>query len=179
MNDTQNPLAMMMAGRHYLLATDGSCNPNPGTGGWGVVIQLKEAAEVIRQRALAGQGEVMISTNNQMEMTAAIRGLEKLAEPLPIIVMSDSEYVVLGMTGRLEKWKASGWRTSGGPVKNRELWEQLDQLSQGRQIEWVWQRGHVGHDLNETADRLASAAASGKYPHGERSVKKARPELFW
>ena len=92
--------------------------------------------------------------------------------------MSDSEYVIVNKTERMDKWKADGWRNSGGWVKNCDLWEELDQLCQPLTIEWVWQRGHVGHDLNETADKLANKAALGKYPHGERSVKKAHPELF-
>lgn len=165
-------------GRHYVVATDGACKGNPGTGGWGLVIQLKDGAEVIRQRALAGQGEVMVSTNNRMEMTAAVQALEKLAEPLPVILMSDSEYVVLGMTERLPKWKANGWKTSSGPVKNLELWEQLDQLSAGRTIQWVWVRGHNGHSLNEMANTLADQGAVGMFPNGEKSVRKRYPTWF-
>ncbi|WDR00863.1 ribonuclease HI [Devosia sp. J2-20] len=179
MTNQEKNVASITRGRHYLLGTDGACKGNPGTGGWGVVIQLKDGDQVLHQRALAGQGEVMISTNNQMELTAPVRGLERLAEPLPAVVLSDSEYVVLGMTGRLEKWKAAGWRNSGGLVKNKELWRQLDQLCQKRAVEWVWQRGHVGHDLNEVADQLASNGASGRYRRGERSVKHRHPDWFW
>lgn len=179
MNDAQTdlPSTPAITGRHYLIAADGACKGNPGKGGWGVVIQLKYGESIVRQRALAGQK--MDTTNNRMELMAAIKGLERVREPLPIIVISDSKYVVLGMTERLERWKTAGWRNSGGWVKNCDLWEELDQLSQPLTIEWEWQRGHVGHDLNETADQLADKAALGKYPHGERSVKKAHPRLFW
>ena len=166
-------------GRHYVLATDGACKGNPGTGGWGVVIQLRDGDEIIRQRALAGQGEVMISTNNQMELTAVIRGLEALAEALPIIVRSDSEYFVRGMTEWLPGWKARGWKTaSRKPVENRELWERLDQISEGKPIEWVWVRGHNGDGMNEVADTLASNAALGVYLAGDKAVRKRHPEWF-
>lgn len=178
MTNQQDRLATILAGRHYQLATDGACKGNPGTGGWAVVVQLKDGKEVLRQRVLAGQGEVMISTNNQMEMTAALRGLERLTEPLPVIVVTDSEYVITSAAG-LRKWKAAGWRNSSGPVKNKELLEELEQMTEGREVEWVWQRGHVGHELNEVADRLASDAALGRYRNGETSVKKRHPELFW
>lgn len=127
-----SPLAKQ---RHYVLATDGACKGNPGTGGWGVIIQLKDGAEVIRQSALAAQGEVMISTNNQMELMAVVEGLKRLAEDLPIVVRTDSEYVVKGATEWLDGWQARGWRGSSGPVKNRELWENLDQLISEKQVE--------------------------------------------
>ena len=169
----------LMGRRHYVIATDGSCNPNPGTGGWGAVIQLREGETVLRQRAVAGQGEMMTSTNNKMEMTAALRGLEVLAEPLPVTIISDSEYVINGMTGGLEKWKAAGWKNSKGPVKNQELWEQLDRLSRVHAVEWVWQRGHVGHDLNEIAHQLASNGAQGMYRSGVKSVRRRHPDWFW
>lgn len=178
MTHPQDTIDALTTGRHYLIATDGSCKGNPGTGGWGCIIQLKDGDEVVRQRALAGQGEVMISTYSKMALTAAIEALGHLSEPLPALVMSDSEYVVAGMTGRLDKWKADHWRNSSGPVPNRELWEQLDQLSQGRQLVWEWVRGHSGHPLNELADHLASLGARGKFSNGERSVRRYRPEWF-
>jgi len=176
---TSSPTTIDLSGRHYVIATDGSCNPNPGTGGWGAVIQLKEGDEVLKQRALAGRGEVMISTNNKMAMTAPVMALQRLVEPLPVIIMSDSEYVVQAMNGRLETWKAAGWRNSGGPVKNRGLWEQLDQLCHGRTMQWVWVKGHAGHDLNEKAYQLADNAAAGKYPYGEKSVMRRHPSWFF
>lgn len=165
--------------RHYVLATDGACKGNPGTGGWGVIIQLRDGHEVIRQTALAAQGEVMISTNNQMELLAVVNGLERLAEGIPAVVRSDSEYVVKGATEWLDGWKMRGWKGSSGPVKNRELWERLDQLICERRVEWVWVRGHDGDQLNEMADELASNAALGLYRSGARSVKKRHPGWFW
>lgn len=178
MTEQEQRLASISAGRHYLLATDGACKGNPGTGGWGVIIQLKDGSEVLRQRALAGQGEVMISTNNQMELTPVLKGLEKLIEPLPVIIISDSRYVI-NSASSLGQWKAAGWRNSSGEVKNLELWQQFDQLSQGKELEWVWERGHAGHDLNEIADTLANNGAMGAYPNGEASVKRRHPEWFW
>lgn len=178
MTEQQTRIAAIKAGRHYQITTDGSSKPNPGTGGWAVVVQLKEGELVLRQRALAGQGEVMISTNNQMEMTAVLRGLERLTETLPVIIVTDSEYVI-NSAASLHTWKAAGWRNSGGAVKNQRLWEQLDQRLEGLDVEWVWQRGHVGHKLNEVANQLAGAAAIGRYPNGETSVKKRHPDLFW
>ncbi len=165
-------------GRHYLIATDGACKGNPGTGGWGVVIQLRGGAEVLRQRALAAQGEVMISTNNKMEMMAAISGLEAVVEDIPVIVLSDSQIVVKGMTEWLEGWKAKNWKGSKGPVENRELWERLDQLSTGKDISWHWVKAHNGHPINEMADTLASNAAKGMYLAGPKTVKKQHPEWF-
>lgn len=174
-NDAQDQYAL---GRHYVLATDGACKGNPGTGGWGAVLQLRDGAEVLRQRVLAGRGEIMISTNNQMELTAAIRGLDALVEDIPTIVLSDSEYVVLGMTGRLEKWRSNGWKSSNGPVKNRAMWEQLDTVSRPKKISWVWVKGHNGHPLNEIADIAANNAARGMYLRGAAPVRKRHPEWF-
>jgi ribonuclease HI len=164
-------------GRHYLIATDGACKGNPGTGGWGAIIQLKDSAEVVRQRPIAGQGEVMISTNNQMELTAAIRALDAIAEPLPITIISDSRYVIDGATN-LPKWKANSWRNTGGVVANKELWSELDQLLEARPVTWIWQRGHEGHGLNEIAHQLSSNAAEGLYPLGVRSLRKRHPGWF-
>lgn len=164
--------------RHYVIATEGSCTPNPGTGGWGAVIQLKMGSDILKQRVLAGQGEVMISTNNKMELTALIMALHALAEPLPVIILTDSQYVVQGMTEGLAKWKPAGWRNSRGPVKNRDLWEQLDQASTGRTIQWVWVKAHAGHALNEMADQLAENAAAGKYQNDHSAVKKLHPDWF-
>lgn len=178
MTEQQTRIEAIKAGRHYQLTTDGSCKPNPGTGGWAVIVQLKEGEEILRQRVLVGQGEVMISTNNQMEMTAVLRGLERLTEPLPVIVVTDSEYVIKSAAS-LQTWKAAGWRNSSGAMANQGLWEQLDQKLEVLDVQWVWQRGHVGHELNEVAHKLASAAAVGSYPNGETSVKRRHPDLFW
>lgn len=164
-------------GRHYLIATDGACKGNPGTGGWGAIIQLKDGPEVVRQRPIAGQGEVMISTNNQMELTAVIQALEALAEPLPVVIISDSRYVIDGAKN-LPKWKAKGWRTTNGAVANKELWTAMDQLLETKSVSWIWQRGHDGHYLNDLADELSSNAALGHYPRGTKSLKTKHPGWF-
>lgn len=119
----------------------------------------------------------MISTNNQMELTAVIRALEAVAEPLPVIIISDSRYVIDGAKN-LPKWKAKGWRTTNGAVANKELWMVLDQLLETKSVSWVWQRGHDGHYLNGLADELSSNAALGLYPYGTKSVKTKHPKWF-
>lgn len=163
-------------GRHYVVATDGACKGNPGTGGWGAVIQLREDITILRQRCIAGQE--LFTTNNRMELQAAIEALACLKKPLPAIVISDSEYLVLGMTERLQAWKAAKWKNSGGPVKNRELWEQLDAFHEKRpELEWVQVSGHSNHALNEVADTLASNAARGMYLSGPKSIEKKH--RFW
>lgn len=168
------------SGRHYIIATDGSCNPNPGTGGWGVVIQLKQGDEVLKQRALAGQGEVMISTNNKMELTAPIKGLGRLRElTTPVLVLCDSNYVINGITSWLPNWKANNWKRKAGPVENQDLWQQLDQACEGKAIEWRKVKGHAGHKLNEMADILAGNATQGFYPLGEWSVMDRHNSWFF
>lgn len=144
-----------------------------------MVIQLKEGDEVVRQQALAGQGEVAISTNNKMELTAPIKGLSKLRElTTPVLVLCDSNYVINGMTSWLPKWKANNWKAKSGPVQNQELWQELDQACAGRVIEWRKVKGHTGHDLNEMADILAGNASAGKYTNGQNSVRRRHPEWF-
>lgn len=165
------------SGRHYVVATDGACKGNPGTGGWGVVIQLREGTTILRQRCLAEQE--LFTTNNRMELRAPIRGLACLKEAIPAFVISDSEYVVLGMTERLQGWKAKGWKNSGGPVKNRDLWEELDAIQEVRPgLEWLKVKGHALHGLNEAADTLASNAALGAYLAGEKAIRKKHPTWF-
>ena len=133
-----------------LIYTDGACKGNPGPGGWGVVLSRNG-----RSKELCG-GE-FYTTNNQMELTAAIKGLEALKMPLPVRLMTDSQYVVDGMTKYLSDWKARGWRKADKkPVANAELWQRLDELAAGHQVEWVWVRGHSGEAGNERADQLAN-----------------------
>jgi ribonuclease HI len=139
---------------------DGACSGNPGPGGYGVLVRIPGQPEITRA---AGQRR---ATNNQMEMLGAITGL-KIAlqmQPSAIAVTTDSQYLVKGMTAWLAGWKRKGWRTaSGAPVKNRELWEQLDVLSGGGKVTWRWIRGHAGHPENELCDQLASQAIQEAY----------------
>lgn len=164
-------------GRHYVLATDGACKGNPGAGGWSAIIQLKEGPNVLRQRCIAGQE--LMTTNNRMELLAPLRGLARLKEAIPAIVISDSNYLVRGMTEWLEPWKANAWRSAGGIIKNRDLWEELDAHRGARPaLRWLKVKGHAGQELNEAADKLASNAALGSYPAGETSIKRMHPTWF-
>jgi len=129
---------------------DGACRGNPGPGGWGALLRYGE-----QERELWG-GEAH-TTNNRMELTAVIRALEVLQRPSRLHIVTDSQYVLHGITQWLAGWKRRGWRTADGkPVKNQELWERLDQLLAPHQAEWTWVRGHTGHPENERADALAN-----------------------
>lgn len=130
--------------------TDGACKGNPGPGGWGVCMHYKT-----HEKELCG-GEKE-TTNNRMELTAAIQALESLNRPCQIKLHTDSKYVLQGITDWLHNWKKRGWKTSANnPVKNEDLWRRLDQAIQRHQIEWIWVKGHAGNDGNERADRLAN-----------------------
>ena len=130
--------------------TDGACRGNPGPGGWGVLLRTRG-----QERELCG-GEIM-TTNNRMELLAAIKGLQALTRPCTIAVYTDSEYLRRGIGEWLPKWKASGWRTSARkPVKNEDLWRRLEEAVARHQIEWHWVKGHSGHADNERADALAN-----------------------
>jgi ribonuclease HI len=132
--------------------TDGACRGNPGPGGWAATLQ---SGEHLRELSGAEAG----TTNNRMELTAVIRALEALKRPVEARVHTDSEYVRKGITEWLPAWKRRDWRTADRkPVKNRDLWEQLDTLAARHQIEWRWVPGHAGVPGNERVDRLASAA---------------------
>lgn len=129
---------------------DGACRGNPGPGGWGVVLRAG-----LREKELWG-GEAH-TTNNRMELTAAIRALEALTRPCRVALYTDSQYVRNGITTWLVDWKRRGWRTADRkPVKNQDLWERLDQLSAQHQVDWHWVKGHAGHPGNERADALAN-----------------------
>ena len=136
------------------LYTDGACLGNPGPGGWGVVLswdgQMKELS-----------GGQVDTTNNQMELTAVIKGLEALKRPVTLNVVTDSKYVMQGITQWIAGWKQNGWRTAAKkPVANRELWEKLDGLLNVHNVSWDWVKGHSGHPQNEICDRLASEQAA-------------------
>ena len=131
--------------------TDGACSGNPGPGGWAAILRWGG-----HERELSG-GEPL-TTNNRMELTAAIAALEVLKRPMRVRLFTDSQYLRLGITEWLPAWRARGWRTADKkPVKNQDLWERLDAARQPHTVEWRWLKGHAGHPLNERADQLARA----------------------
>lgn len=135
------------------LWTDGACLGNPGPGGWGALLRYNG-----HERELSG-GE-LDSTNNRMELMAAIQGLEALSRPCQVLLTTDSTYVMKGITEWMASWQRNGWRTSNRKaVANVDLWQRLDQAVQRHEVEWAWVRGHSGHPENERVDALASAAA--------------------
>jgi len=138
---------------HVSIFTDGACKGNPGPGGWGAVIRMGA-----KEKDISG-GE-RDSTNNRMELMAAIRALQALTKPCRVTLTTDSNYVKDGITKWIHGWLRNGWRTaSRQPVKNADLWQELLEAVKPHRIEWCWVKGHAGHVDNERADRLASAAA--------------------
>ena len=130
--------------------TDGACRGNPGPGGWGVLLRYQG-----NEKSLHG-GEPD-TTNNRMELRAAIEGLRALTEPCRVVLTTDSVYVKNGITSWLANWKAKGWKTAGKkPVKNVDLWQELDEQNQRHDVDWRWVKGHSGHRENEIADQLAN-----------------------
>ena len=129
--------------------TDGACSGNPGPGGWGVLLRMGN-----HEKELYG-GEAD-TTNQQMELQAAVEALKALKQPCRITIISDSKYVVQGMKEWIHNWKAKGWRTAGKkPVSNLERWQELDSLAARHKVTWQWVKGHAGHPENERADELA------------------------
>ncbi len=136
--------------------TDGACSGNPGPGGWGALLIAREGDETLRERELSG-GEPE-TTNNRMELLAAIAALEALNRRSTITIVTDSAYVKNGVTGWIFGWKKNGWRTaSKKPVKNEDLWRRLDEAQSHHDVTWEWVKGHAGHPENERADELARA----------------------
>ena len=134
--------------------TDGACSGNPGPGGWGVVLQAKDGDALLKERELCGGAAE--TTNNRMELTAAIEALETLERESKITLITDSVYVKVGITKWLSGWKKNGWRTAAKkPVKNAELWQKLDAAQARHQVTWQWVKGHAGQPENERADALA------------------------
>ncbi len=137
-------------GKTIHIFTDGACKGNPGPGGWGALLRYNG-----REREIFG-GE-KATTNNRMELTAVIEALARLRRPSRVILHTDSQYVQKGITEWINGWKARGWRTAAKePVKNVDLWKKLDEVVRTHDIDWVWVKGHAGHEGNERADELAN-----------------------
>ena len=138
-----------MSGQRVTVYTDGACSGNPGPGGWGAILAFGA-----HEKELMG-GEAH-TTNNRMELTAAIAALEALTRPCAVDLHTDSEYLKNGITGWIRKWKQNGWRTADKkPVKNVDLWRRLDAALHQHDVRWHWVKGHAGHAMNERADALA------------------------
>ena len=136
------------------LHTDGSCLSNPGPGGWAAVLQWRD-----EKRELSGA--MPDTTNNRMELQAAIEGLNALKRPMEIDLHTDSKYVMQGVTDWMPRWKANGWRTAAKkPVMNQDLWQALDEALKRHRVDWHWVKGHAGNELNERCDELARASAT-------------------
>jgi ribonuclease HI len=153
-------------GDRVIVHTDGACSGNPGPGGWGAILEFKGREKEI-------YGGAADTTNNRMELTAAIEALKALSRACIVELHTDSEYLRNGITKWIHGWKRNGWRTADKkPVKNADLWQALDQLIVTHKVDWRWVRGHAGHDLNERADALAR---KGMAPFLKR--KKNRVEV--
>ena len=136
------------------LITDGACSGNPGVGGWGAILQYQTKTKGLMEKEIFG-GE-QNTTNNRMELMAVIKGLEALTRQAGVLVITDSRYVKDGITSWISVWKRNGWRTAAKkPVKNQDLWERLDALTNTHKVKWHWVKGHEGHPENERADALA------------------------
>ena len=144
--------------KHKLVAyTDGACSGNPGPGGWGVLLQALSNGKVVKERELSN-GE-KLTTNNNMELRAAIAALEILDRTSEITIITDSKYVMNGVQTWLAGWKKNNWKTaSKKPVKNEELWKRLDLLCEQHEVNWKWVKGHAGDMGNERVDKLARSA---------------------
>jgi ribonuclease HI len=150
-----------------VIYTDGACSGNPGPGGWGAIL----TAGPHRKELSGGEAE---TTNNRMELMAAIVALESLKFPSRVDIHTDSEYVQKGISGWIQNWKKNGWRTSARePVKNADLWQRLDAARQRHEVHWHWLKGHAGHAENERADELAREAMK---PFLSKRRKKSKAE---
>jgi ribonuclease HI len=150
-----------------IIHTDGACSGNPGPGGWGAVLQYGKTVRELK-------GGAPLTTNNQMELTAAIEALNALKRPVPVELHTDSVYVKDGLTKWIHGWKRNGWRTADKkPVKNLELWQALDSAVQRHTISWHWVKGHNGDAMNERADELAN---EGMAPF--KTAKKKRASVM-
>ncbi len=137
---------------HVMIYTDGGAKPNPGPGGWAALLIYTDIEKEL-------SGGARSTTNNQMELTAAIEALEALRQPCHVTIYTDSEYLKKGITEWLPSWIRKNWRTaSGQPVKNQDLWERLHAAAQRHDVQWGWVRGHAGNEFNERVDQLATEA---------------------
>jgi ribonuclease HI len=153
-------------GKRVIIHTDGACSGNPGPGGWGAILEFNGTTKELF-------GGVPDTTNNRMELTAAIEGLRALKSQCVVEIHTDSEYLRNGITKWIHGWRKNGWKTADKkPVKNAELWQALGELIAQHKVTWHWVRGHSGHDLNERADELAR---QGMAPYLKRKVKGANP----
>ena len=143
--------------------TDGACSGNPGPGGWGVLMRAMEGATIVKEKELCG-GEAD-TTNNRMELMAAISALEALTRPTALTITTDSAYVKNGIQSWMHGWKRNGWKTADKkPVKNVDLWQRLDAAQARHKVIWKWIKGHAGHAENERADELARAGMAPYKP---------------
>ena len=150
--------------------TDGACSGNPGPGGWGVLMRALDGDTVVKERELSG-GEAE-TTNNRMELLAAIMALETLTRNTALTIVTDSAYVKNGVTGWIHGWKRNGWKTANRkPVKNVDLWQRLDSAQASHDVTWKWIKGHAGHAENERADELARAGMAPFKPAAKASAK--------
>lgn len=135
------------------LVTDGACLGNPGPGGWAAILRYGDHKKELF-------GSEPFTTNNRMELRAAVEGLRALKEPCRVTVTTDSEYLKNGITSWIERWKQNGWRTAGKkPVANQDLWRELDELTRRHEVRWQWTKGHASHADNNRCDELATLAA--------------------
>ena len=140
---------MTIEKKRVVIHTDGACSGNPGPGGWGAILECNG-----HEKELFGGAP--LTTNNRMEMTAAVEALSSITQDVPVELHTDSEYLRNGITKWIHGWKRNGWKTrTREPVKNADLWQALDALIARHKVDWRWVRGHAGHDLNERADALA------------------------
>lgn len=137
--------------------TDGACDPNPGPGGWAALLRFGKVSKEI-------SGSEENTTNNRMELTAAVRSFQALNRPCQVDIYTDSEYLQKGINEWLPNWKKRGWKRKGGALKNVDLWQELDQATQPHQITWHWVRGHAGVPDNERVDFLANSAIPRRKP---------------
>ena len=144
-----------MSADKVVVFTDGACSGNPGPGGWGAILTFKGVEKELK-------GGEAHTTNNRMELMAAISALEAMKRPCLVELHTDSQYVKNGITSWIHNWKRNGWRTANKkPVKNEDLWRRLDEALAIHNVDWRWVKGHAGHDMNERADALARAGLKG------------------